>query len=261
MAEPEAAARWAVFLDVDGTLLAFRQRPEEVQLHDSLRRVLDRLAGQLGGAVAVVSGRTLADLDRLLGPLVLPAAGLHGLERRSVDGHCQQADEGVALDQLRTGLQALVAEHGALWLEDKGRALALHYRGDPGLRDTVLARVRALCTDRACDGLMVLDGKMVCEVKPRHADKGSAIRAFMHEKPFAGRTPVFLGDDVTDEDGFRAVNELGGLSIRVGDGETEARYRLADEPAVEAWLRRVADALDGDHGGGAASADGARDAP
>ncbi|MBK1667234.1 trehalose-phosphatase [Rhodovibrio sodomensis] len=239
--------RWALFLDVDGTLLGFQGRPEDVQLHASLRGVLNALDAGLGHAVALVSGRTLADLDRIQAPLKLPAAGLHGLERRDADGTIDHGVEGAALDHLRAGLTDLVTRHDALWLEDKGRALAVHYRADPALHGTVLDRVHALCAREAPDTLAVLDGKMVCEVKPRHADKGSAIRGFMARPPFAGRLPVFLGDDVTDEDGFRAVNALGGLSIRVGTQPagklTHAAYRLADEPAVEAWLDRVRQAV------------------
>ncbi|MDZ7711971.1 MAG: trehalose-phosphatase [Rhodovibrio sp.] len=239
--------RWALFLDVDGTLLGFQGRPEDVHLHDCLRRILHALDAGLGHALALVSGRTLADLDRIQAPLQLPAAGLHGLERRGADGTVDRGVEGAALDHMRAGLSAFVDRHDALWLEDKGRTLAVHYRADPRLQRTVLDRVNALCAGEAPDTLTVLDGKMVCEVKPRHADKGSAIRSFMARPPFAGRRPVFLGDDVTDEDGFRAVNALGGLSIRVGAepaGElTHAAYRLADEPAVEAWLERVRQAV------------------
>ena len=239
--------RWALFLDVDGTLLGFQGRPEDVHLHDSLRRILHALDARLCHALALVSGRTLADLDRIQAPLKLPAAGLHGLECRDADGTVDRGVEGAALDHMRAGLSAFVDRHDALWLEDKGRTLAVHYRADPRLQRTVLDRVHALCAGEAPDTLTVLDGKMVCEVKPRHADKGSAIRSFMTRPPFAGRLPVFLGDDVTDEDGFRAVNALGGLSIRVGAepaGElTHAAYRLADEPAVEAWLERVRQAV------------------
>lgn len=235
--------RWALFLDVDGTLLGFQGRPEDVHLHDSLRAVLDALDTGLGHAVALVSGRTLADLDRIQAPLKLAAAGLHGLERRDADGTVDHGVEGAALDHLRDGLSELVDGHDALWLEDKGRTLAVHYRADPGLHRTVLDQVHALCAREAPDALAVIDGKMVCEIKPRHADKGSAIRGFMARPPFSGRVPVFLGDDVTDEDGFRAVNALGGLSVRVGaqpaDKLTHAAYRLADEPAVEAWLARL----------------------
>ena len=240
-------ARWALFLDVDGTLLGFQSRPEDVHLHDSLRGVLSALDAGLGRAIALVSGRTLADLDRIQAPLRLPAAGLHGLERRDADGTVDHGLKGTALDHLRDGLNDLVQDHDSLWLEDKGRALAVHYRADPGLHRTVLDRVHALCAREAPDTLAVLDGKMVCEVKPRHADKGSAIRAFMARPPFDGRIPVFLGDDVTDEDGFRAVNALGGLSVRVGaqpaEKLTHAAYRLADEPAVEAWLARLSQAV------------------
>jgi trehalose 6-phosphate phosphatase len=238
---------WALFLDVDGTLLGFQGRPEDVHLHDGLRNVLEALDAGLGHALALVSGRTLADLDRIQAPLKLPAAGLHGLERRDADGTVDHGVEGVALDHLRVGLNDLVAHHEALWLEDKGRALAVHYRADPQLRQTVLDYVKSLCAREAADTLTVLDGKMVCEVKPRHADKGSAIRSFMARPPFAGRLPVFLGDDVTDEDGFRAVNVLGGLSIRVGpqraDQPTDARFGLPDEAAVEAWLEQLRQAV------------------
>jgi trehalose 6-phosphate phosphatase len=238
---------WALFLDVDGTLLGFQGRPEDVHLHHSLCRILHALDSGLDHAVALVSGRTLADLDRIQAPLKLPAAGLHGLERRDAEGTVDQGVEGAALDHMRAGLSAFVDRHDALWLEDKGRTLAVHYRADPGLQRTVLDRVHALCAEEAPDTLAVLDGKMVCEVKPRHADKGSAIRAFMARPPFAGRVPVFLGDDVTDEDGFRAVNALGGLSLRVGAQPagklTHAAFCLPDEAAVEAWLERVRQAV------------------
>jgi trehalose 6-phosphate phosphatase len=246
-------AGWALFLDVDGTLLGFKGRPEEVRLHDSLRAVLDALDAGLRHALALVSGRTLSDLDRIQAPLKLPAAGLHGLERREPDGTIDRGAEGAALDHMRAGLNELVTRHDALWLEDKGRALAVHYRANPDLHRTVLDRVHALWAREAPDTLSVLDGKMVCEVKPRHADKGSAIRGFMARPPFAGRLPVFLGDDITDEDGFRAVNALGGLSVRVGAQPagklTHAAYTLPDEPAVEAWLdglRRRVRPSDGD---------------
>ena len=242
-----ACAGWALFLDVDGTLLGFQHRPEDVRLHADLRAVLGALHTGLGRAVALVSGRTLTDLDRIQAPLRLPAAGLHGLERREADGTIDRGVEGAALDHMRAGLTDLVARHDALWLEDKGRALAVHYRGEPKLHRTVLDRVHALCARETPDTLTVLDGKMVCEVKPRHADKGSAIRSFMARAPFAHRVPVFLGDDVTDEDGFRAVNALGGLSVRIGKqsagGLTHAAYRLPDEPAGEGWLGRLRQAV------------------
>jgi trehalose 6-phosphate phosphatase len=249
--DPRSAAgdpgNWALFLDVDGTLLGFQGRPEDVHLHPSLRETLAALAARLDRAVALVSGRTLADLDRIQAPLRLPAAGLHGLELRDADGHVDHGLEGTALDHLRAGLRAFVARHEPLWLEDKGRALAVHYRAAPELHQTVLDAVNGLCQREEPHTLAVLDGKMVCEVKPRHADKGSAITSFMGRAPFAGRVPVFLGDDVTDEDGFRAVNDLGGLSIRVGktDGgrPTHATYALADEPAVEEWLDRLRQAV------------------
>lgn len=240
--------RLAVFLDIDGTLLSFRERPEEVTLHDALRWTLQKLCHQLDGAVALVSGRTLADIDRIFHPLGLSAAGLHGLERWLSDGTRQDSCEAAALAHVRPELKRLVGRYRGIVLEDKGRAVALHYRGVPNVGPDLVARVRDLVAADA-DTLTILDGKMVVEVKPRHADKGSAIAAFLAETPFAGRVPVFLGDDVTDEDGFRAVNQVSGISVRVdgqdgGNRETAACYRLPDEAAVERWLEGLAAHLD-----------------
>lgn len=243
-----AAERWAVFLDVDGTLLVLQARPEQTFVPAPLRDCLDRLSAGLGGAVALISGRSLADLDRLFRPLHLPSAGLHGLERRRGNGEAVEYEETAALDHLRPELSRIARDQPGVLMEDKGRAVALHYRGVPEHGPSLVERVRRLARNEG-DALSVIDGKMVVEVKPRHADKGSAILAFLDEPPFAGRTPVFLGDDTTDEDGFRAVNRIGGVSVRVGaagrDG-TAATYRLPDEPAVEAWLNRLAARVDGD---------------
>ena len=245
---PPASPDWALFLDVDGTLLPIAETPDGVARSDALCRTLSRLIPALGGAVALISGRTIANLDRLFAPLRLSAAGLHGLERRGVDGRLHLLGEAAALDHLRAPLAALAAEHPGLFLEDKGRALALHYRQAPGLEAEVKERIAALAGPSS-DELRLIHGKMVVEIKPRHADKGSAVRAFMAEPPFAGRTAVFLGDDVTDEDGFRAVNAMDGLSIHVGPGHsglaarTTARYQLSEVEQVWRWLEATADAL------------------
>lgn len=246
-------AHLAVFIDIDGTLLGFRERPEQVRLHDALRGTLRRLCRKLDGAVALISGRTLADIDRIFHPLGLPAAGLHGLEWRLPDGTRQDSSEAAVLDHLRPELKLLVERYQGVLLEDKGSAVALHYRGVPDIGPNLVARVRDLVAADA-DTLTILDGKMVVEVKPRHADKGSAIAAFLAEAPFAGRVPVFLGDDATDEDGFRTVNQRSGISVLVdgqdgGKRETAARYRLPDESAVERWLEGLVARLDavGDH--------------
>ena len=258
-----ASRDWALFLDVDGTLLPIAGTPDDVTRSDALCHTLSRLAPALEGALALISGRTIADLDRLFAPLALSAAGLHGLERRDADGRLHLLGEAAALDHLRAPLAALAAENPGLILEDKGRALALHYRQAPELEAEVRERSAAL-TGPSGDELRLIHGKMVVEIKPRHTDKGSAIRAFMAEPPFAGRTAVFLGDDVTDEDGFRAVNAMGGLSIHVGSGHvgaghagsgraetgdvglaarTAARYQLSEVDQVWRWLEATADAL------------------
>ncbi|MGH6885391.1 MAG: trehalose-phosphatase [Kiloniellales bacterium] len=241
-------AAWALFLDVDGTLLHFAATPDGVESGAVVQRVLAQLLDRLEGALALVSGRSLANLDSLFDPLVLPAAGLHGLERRDASGRLHRLGEAEALDHLRRRVAAAVLQYDGVIFEDKERAIAVHYRQAPDHGAAIRTTIEALVRPEARD-LKVLHGKLVSEIKPRHADKGSAIRAFMEEPPYAGRTPVFLGDDTTDEDGFAAVNALGGVSIQVFDrkhpsGESAARFALDGVDQAIAWLERAAAALD-----------------
>ncbi len=234
--------RWALLLDVDGTLLHIAETPDGVVRSATLCHLLSRLVPALDGAVALISGRTIEDLDRLFAPLKPPAAGLHGLEHRNAQGQVSTLGEAKALDHLRAPLAEFAAGHKGLLLEDKGRALAFHYRLAPQREAEVKHKIETLTG--GTQDLRTIHGKMVVEIKPRHADKGSAVRAFMAEAPFRGRIPVFLGDDVTDEDAFEAVNDLNGLSICVDPAqETAARYRLNGVDQVLQWLARIADSL------------------
>ncbi len=244
---------WALFLDVDGTILHLRDTPDGVEAGENLLRVLEKIVSQLDGAVALVSGRSINNLDALFAPHRLPTAGLHGLERRSTNGSLHKIEDPAGLDELRAPLLTLAATSTKVILEDKGHALAIHYRLEPELGDEIRNRVEELVQPYTSD-LHVIHGKMVSEVKPRLADKGSAIRDFMSEAPFEGRLPVFIGDDTTDEDGFAYVNKHKGYSIRVGDSaKTAARYRLSDVDEVIDWLQSWPEIL------GRGSAQGKRD--
>lgn len=230
----------ALFLDVDGTLLEIAPRPELVRVPDGLPSLIMRLSAAREGALALISGRPLAQLDRLFQPWQGAAAGLHGLERRRADGilDCVVDREGAAaLDRLRPKLAALVADGSGLTLEDKGGTLALHYRAAPQREAEIRAVVEALQREMA-SVLRLITGKMVVEFQPRSVDKGRAIVAFLAEPPFHGRRPVFVGDDTTDEDGFAQIRRRGGIAVRVGpiDGPTAAHYRLPTVEAVLAWL-------------------------
>jgi trehalose 6-phosphate phosphatase len=229
--------RWALFLDVDGTLLEFADQPDAVRSTPRLKVLLQKAQLDLDGAVALVSGRAIAGLDRLFAPLRLPAAGLHGAERRSANGAFDYlAGFDGRLAPVKRSLSQFVARHAGLLLEDKGPALALHYRRAPALGEDC-GRAIALAAQAAGQGFQVQSGKMVYELKPYGLDQGTALVAFMDEPPFAGRIPVFIGDDVTDEYGFRTANRLDGISIRVGgDGETAARYRIGSIEQLLNWL-------------------------
>jgi trehalose 6-phosphate phosphatase len=236
---PPAQLDWAYFLDVDGTLVEIAETPESVHVPAALVANLGRLLRATDGALALLSGRRITDLDALFDPLKLPAAGVHGLERRRSDEIVESATPAgvvAALRELQPMLAEFVAAHPGLRLEDKGVSLALHYRQAPEFEGTVHNFAERLAMPYA-DRLRLLPGKMVVELKPHGADKGLAMAHFMAEPPFAGRRPVFVGDDVTDEDGFRAVNALGGLSLRIGDERPSAAHtRLPSVDACRAWL-------------------------
>ena len=233
-----SVAEHAIFLDVDGTLLDIADTPDAVAASAELRAVLNRLAPRLSGALALVSGRPIGDIDAIFAPLRLPIAGLHGLERRDAANHVHHARSDGDLNDIKASLQRFVEGHDGALLEDKRVSLALHYRQAPTAEADARALVQTLIADR--DDLHMLAGKMVFEIKPVHVDKGVAIDRFMQEPPFEGRIPIFVGDDVTDEDGFRAVNARGGASIRVGPSSTtDARHVIASVNAVIEWLAGV----------------------
>jgi trehalose 6-phosphate phosphatase len=230
----------ALFLDVDGTLVEFSLDPASVRLDPTLLGQIDLLAGKLQGALALLSGRRIDDLDRLFAPLVLPCGGLHGLERRDAAGTIHSAPPALtALRWPRTRLIDFVAAHPALLLEDKGEALALHYRRAPELGAAVQAVMQEIAVALGA-GYHVQAGHFVCEVKSRSQTKGTALRAFMQEVPFGGRVPVAVGDDATDRDAFAAAESLGGLAISVGPVE-RARWNFSAPGALRAWLAAAAD--------------------
>jgi trehalose-phosphatase len=240
---PTASARWAVFLDVDGTLLEFAAEPSAVVVSPRLGALLHALHRALGGALALVSGRALGDLDQLFHQAPWAAVGLHGVELRRADGTCRQFAV-VAAQQahMRDAALALAARFGGVQVEDKGAAIALHCRRVPQQLPALRAAAHAAATQ--LHGYEVQAGNLVVEFKPTGMNKGRAVTELLQCEPFAHRQPVYLGDDLTDEHAFASVNDAHGLSVRVGTREpTLARFTLADPAAVEAWLRRVLVAL------------------
>ena len=231
----------ALFLDVDGTLLELAAAPQDVSVPDDLRERLRALFLAGGGAIALVSGRAIMDLDALFAPLTLPSAGLHGFEHRGVSGTCRRRPlpSEAALEAARGAMLDFAGRHAGARVEDKRFALALHYRGAPQLEEAALTAMRGIAA-RAGGELEVQRGKMVVELRPTGATKGEAVAAFLGEAPFAGRLPVFVGDDLTDEAAFELVNQRGGLSVLVGGPRpTAARARLADVAAVRDWLAQL----------------------
>jgi trehalose 6-phosphate phosphatase len=238
-AVPLPTTSWCLFLDVDGTLLDLAEHPGAVYVDAELRTLLTRLGGASNGAVALVSGRTIADLDRLFDDLALPLAGLHGCERRDARGNLHVAP--VALEQLadvRAGLERLVARHPGLMLEDKGAGLALHFLKARELEHQLRAEVSLLAAPLV-PKFALQDGHAVIEVKPAAHTKDSAVTAFMEEAPFSGRQPIFIGDDQTDYDGFAAVRRFDGLAVAVGP-RVQAEWWLPGPAAVRKWLGQLA---------------------
>jgi len=238
---PKLDRHAALFIDVDGTLLEIAARSDLVRAPPKLPALLGDLGAQRDGALALISGRPLAELDRLFQPWCGAAAGVHGLERRRIDGtfaHHSDVAAAVAIDQIRPRLTAFACARSGLLLEDKHSALALHYRAAPERAAEVRALAERLCR-QVGSALRLIAGKMVVEFQPRGANKGAAIAAFLSESPFLGRRPIFLGDDATDEDGFAEIARHGGVAIRVGEpAKTRANYALPSVAAVLAWLAR-----------------------
>lgn len=235
----------ALFLDVDGTLLEIAETPRAVKVPTTLRNTLRLAAMRLDGALALVTGRSIRELDALFSPCVFPAAGQHGLERRDVKGKYTRADvDNAELHSARQALTELQSRVKGLLFEDKRPVLAMHYRLAPHCESLVREVVYDL-VEPIKSRFEVRRGKCVFEIAPRGVSKRTAIEAFMQEPPFRDRTPYFIGDDVTDEDGFVAVNALGGYSIRVGIVDpTSARYEVPDVSAVVDWLKQSAGDFD-----------------
>ncbi|WP_162500877.1 trehalose-phosphatase [Modicisalibacter coralii] len=231
---------WALFLDFDGTLVPLVDHPRDTRVSAPLRRLITTLDRELDGAVAIVSGRPVAELERLLGPLALPLAGVHGLEwRDAAGGYHSAVEHPERLAACREALADFVADRDGLHYEDKRVALALHYRGAPDRADDC-RRFMADWRARLGEGFETVAGKCVIELRPAGVHKGSAVARLLDEPTFRGRRPVFVGDDVTDEDAFREVNARGGLSVRVGrGGETTATCYLDSVQEVLTWLESL----------------------
>ncbi|BEP44728.1 MULTISPECIES: trehalose-phosphatase [Variovorax] len=230
----------ALFLDFDGTLVGLAPTPEAIEIPPALVPLLDDLRDQLGGALAVVSGRQIDSIDRFLAPLRLPAAGEHGVQRRDAQGRMQE-QRAPDLVPILDIANELARVHEGLLVERKHAAIALHYRLAPQLEAVCRdAMSRAIAHDPM---LELMHGKFVFEVKPAGVNKGIAIDAFMAEAPFAGRVPVFLGDDTTDESGFAVVQPRGGVAVKVGSGPSLAQHRLESPLAVYEWLVQARDLL------------------
>jgi len=235
-------ARTAFFFDFDGTLVDIAEDPQAVELRPEVRDHLDAIHRATGGATAVISGRPIHELDTFLSPLRLAVAGVHGLERRSADGIVTSVEvDDDLIREIARPIEAFARENEGLIAERKSGSVALHYRQRPDLEEACRALAAAL-QDRD-SRLRLLHGKMVVELKAGGRTKGDAIADFMAELPFRGRVPVFAGDDVTDEDGFRMLARWNGISIKVGEGATAATCRVANPAAFRDWLQAVAGSI------------------
>jgi trehalose 6-phosphate phosphatase len=255
--EPQSTA---LFLDCDGTLAPIVDHPADARVPEPVLADVAALHELSGGALAIVSGRSIEQLDALFHPHVLPVSGIHGIERRDAEGnlHRPELDDG-AISILHAHLAAFVAVNEGLVLETKSASIALHWRMRPDLEEQ--CKDLALVLAGAYPQFHLQHGKAVAELRLGKGGKGSAILEFLGEPPFARRTPVFAGDDVTDEDGFAAIAPLAGLSIRIGPGDTLARHRCPSPEAFYAWLRRLRRRWEAGRGAGAAAYAGADGKP
>lgn len=230
----------AIFTDFDGTLVEIADRPDTIDVPTSLADRLGALKSSLDGAFAIISGRTIANIDSFLSSPALSISGSHGAEQRHL-GH-QRAASAEHSDSAARIARTLTEQFDGddrILVEPKPSGVAVHYRAAPERGPDVRAAM-----DRALEKVAdfhAIEGKKVIEARPKGTDKGAAIAALMEQAPFSDRTPLFIGDDVTDEDGFRTVNAMGGVTVKVGPGDSEARFRLPDVSSVLDLLDRFAD--------------------
>ncbi|HEX2148151.1 MAG TPA: trehalose-phosphatase, partial [Pseudorhizobium sp.] len=234
--EPES---WALFLDIDGTLIDLAPSPDAIVVPRALARNLHIASERLGGALALVTGRALPYADALFQPYQFPIAGLHGSQRRLANGTIESVAATPAFEDVKTMLGAAAGQLPGVLIEDKGAAVAAHYRQAPE-RQAEVEELMNYYLLQAGPDFTLQRGKMVFEIRPARADKGGALQAYLAEPPFQGRRPIAIGDDVTDEAMFHVVNGLGGCSIRVAESRsgTAAQNIIASADLVRNALAR-----------------------
>jgi trehalose 6-phosphate phosphatase len=237
----EDLEQYCIFLDFDGTLVEIEDHPDDVRVDASTLRFVERLRDKVGCALALISGRDIDVVDRLLHPLVLPVAGVHGLQRRDAEGqlHSPVIDQRI-VDAIATDIETTFSEEPGVIIEKKTGAVALHYRLRPDFETRCLALAENIVRNQP--ELHLIKGKMVCEIRIDGNDKAAVIEAFLAEHPFKGRTPIFAGDDATDESGFAAVNARGGVSIKIGGSPTSAKFRAASVFELRNWFEGLLEA-------------------
>lgn len=232
----ENIGKHALLFDLDGTLAPIAAMPQLAHVPPETIDVLRRLHKAAGGAVAIVSGRPLSQIDTLVHPLILSAAGLHGAQWRQPDGSIHELPvDTAAVASMVESVAPLVERWPGIQLEHKGLSLALHYRNAPDHEQDVGIAAK-MAVEPHADRFVLQPGKMVMEIKPRHASKAAAINRLMGLPPFAGRLPLFAGDDLTDEAGFEAVKAMGGITIKIGEGDSVADWRFPTPAALANWL-------------------------
>jgi trehalose 6-phosphate phosphatase len=226
----------ALFLDLDGTLAPLMARPQLVGPDPDRNRLLGQIAEAMQHRIAIISGRSIDEIDRITGGCIKSVAGLHGLERRDSQGRYESAPPHPHLDRAIAEVERFGVLNPELLIETKRLGVALHYREAPQAEAKALAFARQMASST---GLKLQEGQMVAELRCPGPDKGDMLRAFMREQPFAGYLPIFVGDDITDEDGFVAAQALDGVGVLVAsDRATEARCRLSGVDEVLLWLER-----------------------
>src|SRR6202049_5117997 len=229
----------AILLDIDGTLLDFAPTPREVWVPPGLAKTLNRLLARTSGALALVSGRSLNDIDLIFAPEQFPAVGGHGAEMRvSADSEAVATHAPPMDKELKRRLAAIAKLSPGILLEDKGYSLALHYRLAPHAERAIYEAVSLIRADLPDAQIEVMPGKCVCEIKHSGFNKASGVIELMNHQPFKGRRPVFVGDDVTDESVFAIMPDFGGLAFSVGRRAQGVADYFDDPAEVRDWLLR-----------------------